>query len=306
MNPIIVTTGQAFADIDAVACAIAYAELLRLEGKSAEVVLPGTLNNSVSDSVRAWGLEYMTAPTHPDAEYVLVDVSDPAHIADCAKTGTVTEVYDHHPGFETYWQEKIGSNSHIEPIGAAATLIWEEFKKRGQAEKISDKSAKLLAVAILSNTLNFGAIITDQRDNTAFAELQNIALLSDEWVALYFTEQETSISENVRQAIVSDTKVLTLSDIPFTLTIGQLELWDGSLFLKNNHEDIQSALESFGHDHWIMSIPSLSEKKNHFYTKNEEVKKLFAQGLSITFDGDFAASPRLWLRKEIIKTLTAV
>lgn len=288
------------------ACAIAYAELLRLDGKSAEVVLPGTLNNSVSDSVRAWGLEYMTAPTHPDAEYVLVDVSDPAHIADCAKNGNVTEVYDHHPGFEQYWQEKIGSNSHIEPIGAAATLIWEEFKKRGQAEKISPKSAKLLAVAILSNTLNFGAIITDKRDHTAFAELQSIAPLSDEWVVLYFTEQETAINENVRQVVISDTKVITLPHLAFPLTVGQLELWNGSVFLKNNLEDIQSALESFGHDHWIMSIPSLSEKKNHFYTKNKEVKALFSNVLGITFDGDFATSPRLWLRKEIIKTLTAV
>lgn len=40
MKPTIVTTGQAFADIDAVGCAIAYAELLRAEGKSAEAVLP--------------------------------------------------------------------------------------------------------------------------------------------------------------------------------------------------------------------------------------------------------------------------
>ena len=51
MNSIVVTTGQAFADIDAVGCAIAYAELLRVEGKSAEVVLPGTLNIGESDSV---------------------------------------------------------------------------------------------------------------------------------------------------------------------------------------------------------------------------------------------------------------
>jgi inorganic pyrophosphatase/exopolyphosphatase len=306
MKPIVVTTGQAFADIDAVACAIAYTELLHLESKTAEVVLPGVLNNSVTDSVRVWGLEYVTTPTHPDAEYILVDVSDPAHIANCAKNSNVTEVYDHHPGFEQYWQEKVGNNSHIEPIGAAATLIWEEFKKRGFADNISPKSTQLLAVAILSNTLNFGAIITHKRDHVAYAELQALAPLSPEWITLYFTEQEQAVIKDVHQSIISDTKVFTPPTLPFTLTIGQLELWDGSVFLKNNLEDIQLALESFGHDHWIMSIPSLSEKKNHFYTKNEEVKKLFSQGLSIVFDGDFATSPRLWLRKEIIKMLTAV
>jgi inorganic pyrophosphatase/exopolyphosphatase len=291
MNPIVVTTGQAFADIDAVGCAIAYAELLRLEGKSAEVVLPGALNNSVTESVRAWGLEYLTAPTHPDTEYVIVDISDPAHIADCAKGGTVTEVYDHHPGFENYWQDKIGERSHIEPIGAAATLIWEEFKKRGHAEHISPLSARLLAVAILSNTLNFGAVITHERDHTAYAELMTIAPLTDDWIAEYFTEQEQTVTKDVRQSIISDTKVLVPPAFPITLTIGQLELWDGSSFLSTHTDAISSALESFGHDHWIMSIPSLSEKKNHFYTKNEEVERLFSSGLGITFQGDFTSSP---------------
>jgi inorganic pyrophosphatase/exopolyphosphatase len=306
MSPIVITTGQAFADIDAVACAIAYAELLTLEGKSSEVVLPGTLNNSVTDSVRSWGLEYVTTPTYPDAEYVLVDVSDPAHIADCAKHGTVTEVYDHHPGYELYWQEKIGERSHIEPIGAAATLIWEEFKRRGHAKTISPKSAQLLAIAILSNTLNFGAVITHDRDRLAYAELQAIAPLTSEWVAQYFTEQEQAVVKDVHQSIISDTKVFVPPTLPFTLTIGQLELWDGSSFLSAHTDTISSALESFGHDHWIMSIPSLSEKKNHFYTKSEGVKNLFSRGLGITFEDDLATSPRLWLRKEIIKTLTAV
>ena len=304
MNPIVVTTGQAFADIDAVACAIAYAELLTREGKSAEVVLPGVLNNSVTDSVKAWGLEYLTAPTEPNTQYVLVDVSDPVHFADCAKGGTITEVYDHHPGFKTYWQEKIGEHAHIEPIGAAATLIWEEFKNRGHAKEISPKSAQLLAVAILSNTLNFGAVITHERDHTAFAELQAIAQLTDDWIAQYFTEQEQTVIKDVRQSIISDTKVLVPPAFPITLTIGQLELWDGSSFLSTHTDAISSALESFGHDHWIMSIPSLSEKKNHFYTKNEEVRHLFSSGLGITFQGDFATSPRLWLRKEIIKKLS--
>ncbi len=267
MNPIVVTTGQAFADIDAVGCAIAYAELLRLEGKPAEVVLPGALNNSVTESVRAWGLEYLTAPTHPDTEYVIVDISDPAHIATCAEMGTVTEVYDHHPGFENYWQDKIGERSHIEPIGAAATLIWEEFKIRGHAEHISPLSARLLAVAILSNTLNFGAVITHERDHTAYAELMTIAILTDEWIASYFTEQETAVMLDVRQAIINDTKILSIPALPFAMTVGQLELWDGSAFLGHNLEAIESALTSFGEEHWIMSIPSLSEKQNHFFTK---------------------------------------
>ena len=301
MKHTIVTTGQVFADIDAVACVIAYAELLRLEGRTAEALLPGALNNSVTVSVRAWGLEYRVEPSTMDAEYAVMDVSEPKYIATAATAGTIVEVYDHHPGFEVYWQEKIGEHSHIEPIGACATLIWEEFEKRGKGSEISLLSARLLAVAILSNTLNFGAIITHERDRRAFDTLWQRSELPDSWIPEYFAEQEAAVVGNVVQSIIDDTKVFTIASVPFPFTIGQLELWDGSEFLKRESAAVKSALETFGHPHWIMSIPSLSERRNHFYTEHPEVKALFERGLGIKFAGDYASSDRLWLRKEILK-----
>lgn len=301
MKHTIVTTGQAFADIDAVACVIAYAELLRLEGRTAEAYFPGTLNNSVTPGVRAWGLDYQTEPSTTDAEFVVMDVSDPKYIAKAATAGTITEVYDHHPGFEAYWEERIGERSHIELIGACATLIWEEYEKRGKAGEISTVSARLLMAAILSNTLNFGAIITHERDRRAFDTLWKKCDLPDSWIASYFAEQEASVRGNVVQTIQDDTKVFELANVPFPFTIGQLELWDGSRFLRRESAAVKSALESFGHPHWIMSIPSLSERKNHFYTEHPEVKALFERGLELKFAGDYATSDRLWLRKEILK-----
>ncbi len=301
MKHTIVTTGQAFADIDAVACVIAYTELLRLEGLTAEALLPGALNNSVTRSVREWGLDYRTEPSTTDAEFVVMDVSEPKYIAIAATAGTIAEVYDHHPGFEAYWQEKIGEHSHIELIGACATLIWEEYEKRGKAGEISTVSARLLSVAILSNTLNFGAIITHERDRRAFDTLWQRSDLSDTWIANYFAEQEAAVVGNVTQSIIDDTKVFTIDSVPFPFTIGQLELWDGSSFLKRESAAVKSALESFGHPHWIMSIPSLSERRNHFYTEHPEVKALFERGLGLKFAGDYATSDRLWLRKEILK-----
>lgn len=301
MKHTIVTVGEVFTDIDAVACVIAYVELLRLEGKTAEAFLPGTLNNSVTRSIREWGLDYLTTPSTPDAEYVVMDVSDPKYIATAATTGTIAEVYDHHPGFEAYWQERLGERSHIEPIGACATLVWEAFEKRGKANEISLVSARLLAAAILSNTLNFGAVITHERDHRAFQTLWKRSDLPDTWIAAYFAEQEAAVTGNVTQAIIDDTKVFTIDTVPFPFTIGQLELWDGSSFLKRESPTVKAALETFGHPHWIMSIPSLSELRNHFYCENTELKAVFERGLGLKFEGDYATSDRLWLRKEILK-----
>ena len=301
MKQTIVTTGEAFADIDAVACVIAYTELLRLEGKAAEAYFPGTLNNSVTRSIREWGLDYRTELSTTEAEFVVMDVSEPKYIAHAATAGSIVEVYDHHPGFEAYWQERIGKHSHIEPIGACATLIWEEYEKRGKAGEISTLSARLLAVAILSNTLNFGAIITHERDRRAFDALWQRSELPDTWIPEYFAEQEAAVTGNVVQTIIDDTKVFNIENVPFPFTIGQLELWDGSGFLRREHMAVKAALGTFGHPHWIMSIPSLSERRNHFYTKNAEVKEVFERGLGIRFEGDYAISDRLWLRKEILK-----
>lgn len=303
MRQNMVTSGQRFTDIDALACAVAYGELLVLEGQEAQVVLPGIFNTSIPQTVKDWGAQYVTAPSFSGADCTVVDVSDPAHMAVCAQENTIVEVFDHHLGFEAYWQERLGEKSHIEFIGACATLIWEEYQKRQQAKNVSALSGRLLSVAILSNTLNFGAAITDERDIQAFDELQLLHPLSSEWRAQYFLDQEQEIHENVAQAVTRDTKVITsLSAFP-ALTMGQLELWEGSGFLEKNQDTIKQALESFQGDFWLMSIPSIKEKRNYLYTENEALKDALSKALDMTFSGHFGTTPKLWLRKEILKAL---
>lgn len=297
----VVTSGETFVDIDAYACAVAYAELLCLEGKQAEVVIPGVLNSSITPSLKALGLTYVTTPSQLPSKYVIVDVSDPEFIAKCAAVDDIVEIYDHHPGFEAYWSTRLGYDAHIEPIGACATLIWEEFKKRGKDAVLSEKSAQLLVAAIVSNTLNFGAVITHQRDHNAYRELSQRVHLSQNWIQAYFCEQEQTIRLDLTKAIASDTKVLTLPHSESPVVVGQLELWDGGVFLQHQSAAVKATLETFGHPHWIMSIPSLSERKNHFYCEHPELKAVFERGLGIRFEGDYASSDRLWLRKEILK-----
>ena len=299
----IVTSGQKFTDIDALACAVAYSELLILEGEDSEVVLPGIFNASVTQAIKNWGIRYSTAPSSLEAEYTIVDVSDPQQIAEFVEEGRIAKIFDHHLGFETYWQERIGTKAQIEFIGACATLIWEEYKKRGRENTISKLSGNLLSVGILSNTLNFGAQITDERDRRAFQELQALNKLSDEWIAQYFSDQEKDINKDIVKAVTNDTKVITDLNLKHPLVIGQLELWEGNNFLTSNTGLIKQALEKFGSEYWFMSIPSLREKKNYIYTENPEVKELLSKVLNIIFEGNRGVTGKLWLRKEILKEL---
>lgn len=51
---IIITAGQKYNDIDALACAVAYKNLCDLQSRPAIVVLPGPLNESVTEEIKTW------------------------------------------------------------------------------------------------------------------------------------------------------------------------------------------------------------------------------------------------------------
>lgn len=303
MKNLIVTSGEKFTDIDAYASAMAYNELLRLEGTISEVILPGALNNSVTPTIRRWGLPCKTKHLFKDFESILVDVSEPAQVAQCAPVDSVIEVYDHRYGFGDFWKAKIGDKAHIEAVGACTTLIWEEFKKRGFAEKISKNSANLLLIGIISNTLDFGAQVTDKRDVKAAKELGAISDLPKDWKETYFKEQEVAASQDPIWAIVSDTKVLDIPNLGFPIAMGQLELWNGNSFIDSHIEDIRRALVTFGVKDWFLSVPSISEKKNYFYTESDIVKKLLEKAVQAKFKENKGSTGKLWLRKEVRKKL---
>lgn len=302
MKTKIVTTGNAFTDIDALACTIAYAELLNLEGYTAKAIVPGVLNSSITKSVKAFNFKYDLNSKEKDFEAIIVDISRFDQFADFVKLEQIVEIYDHHFGFQEFWKKRIGENSHIEMIGACATLIWEEFKKRGYKSKISKVSANLLYTAIISNTLNFESSLIDTRDKIAFEELKQYIDLPKDWASIYLKEVEEDILKDVKQAILNDTKVFEIPSINFPLTIGQIEIWNTDKFLLQKQE-MEKALKSFSCEDWLLNIACISKKINYIYTKSDKIKKILSEIISINFDGDIGTTNKLWLRKEIVSKL---
>ena len=304
MGKIIITSGKKFIDVDSLSCALALRDLLILEGKKAETVLVGELNHSVTDNIRKMGMDFLSKFTDNENEdLILVDVSEPNQLPESVDLKKVIEIYDHHVGFEKFWQEKIGDKAKIESVGACATLIWEEYKKRGMKDKIDSKNVNLLMMAIVSNTLNFKASITSQRDEMAFAELKKHAEISEEQIKGYFLEQERSIEDDVKKSIINDTKVQNIFGTDIYLVIGQIELWDGKDFVKKYLEEIEEVLVGFSNPNYFMTVPSISEGKNYFYTKSETVKVLLKRAVDAKFDGNIGSTPKLWLRKEILEKM---
>lgn len=298
MSNLVVTTGRRYVDIDGLSCVIAYKEIPEVQPIA---VINSPLNYSITAKIRTWNLDYQKNLLEGDYEFVVVDTTEKSSFPYFVKPEKVIEIYDHHFGFEKEWREKLGEKAKIETVGACATLIWEEFKKRSPNKKISSVSANLLYTAICSNTLNFQASLTTDRDKKTFEELKQFIDLPESWISDYYRDQEAEINLNPTIAIGSDTKVQTIKGRE--CAVGHLELWRSREFVYDHLSDIEAVLSEFS-GYWFFTSPSISEGKNYIFTKNQEIKDLLSRVLSVDFSGtDVGVTRKLWLRKEILKKI---
>lgn len=298
----IVTAGYPYVDIDAYAGCVAYAELLNKKGVEAAAVTTAPLNESIPKIVQDWHPDIKTNYTPSDQdEFTLIDLSDPDYIDKIVDPERITEVIDHHVGFEEYWQEKLGDGARIEFIGAACTLVYELWRDAGKITEISQTSARLLICGILDNTLNFGAKITTQRDREAFEQLRQYAELPEDWPQQYFEACETTITADLNGALGRDTKDIcfkSFGDEP--LTFGQILVWDAEHFLKQYDGEVIKALGQ-SRDEWFVNIISLKHGQSFFLSTSAKVKSWLESLLGIVFQDNLGQADRLWLRKEVIK-----
>lgn len=298
----IVTAGAKGADIDVFACAVAYAELLRLEGHEATPIIAGSFTSSVTPSILKWGAEYKTEYKPDSSEnFVLVDISDPDHFPTFVSHDRISEVYDHRHGHEDYWQERLEENAHIEMVGSCGTLIWEQFKKRGKEKDISMTSAKLLLASIVSNNLAFRSPLTTERDRAAYADLSATTGLGDDWIEKYFLDQEKILLDDFERYVRADTKVFKIAEGDFA--IGQIEMWDATDLLNTKRAELDAIMADFEPTPWIVNILNISKGFNSVYSKSPRGKELFEQKVNFKFDGDVAETDDLLMRKYLMKVL---
>lgn len=297
----IITSGGNYLDIDAYAGIIAYAELLNRLGLQAQAVSTATLNESIPPTVREWNAPLQTTYTPSSTDtYTLVDISEPEFFESFVDQTRIDEVIDHRPGFEEYWQERIGDNALIEHVGAACTQIFEQWEQAGLVEHISETSACLLMCGILDNTLNFGADITTDRDKHAYAELSKYANVPEDWPAQYFNACQQQILTDITASLANDTKTIGFKTFPRPMAVGQMAIWDADNAVQHSFDDFKSVITAVKPD-WFLNIISIADNKSYFVTDSPGVQKWLAELLGVTFSGTIAVASRPWLRKEIIK-----
>lgn len=299
----IITAGPNYLDIDAYACIVAMAELLNLQGEKAVAYSQAPYNYSVCQSLAEQGQVLNQLPVGCDsnnAKYIIVDVSDPNFLRDSVPLNNVIEVYDHHAGFEEYWTSRIGDGSHIEFIGAAATLIYSQWIKAGLQDKMKRSTACLLMAAILDNTLNLMSSNTTDEDITVYTALCNYANEGESFRDSYFSEVQKSVEADLKNALKNDIKYIG-QDLGLPPYIAQLCVWNSNEILKNISH-IRSILDCL-EGGWMLNLIDIKHKCSYFVCDDSAYQKKIEMIFKVYFESGVAKSTQPYLRKQIIKNM---
>lgn len=298
---VVVTAGSTYLDIDAYACMVAMAELLNLKGECAIAYSNAPGNYSICDFLVEKGKisnEFSCDIQSENIKYIIVDVSDPEFLKNSVPLDNIVEIYDHHVGFEEYWTSRIGRNAHIEFIGAAATLIYREWKRAGLVSKMSQNTALLLIAAILDNTLNLTSANTMNEDVAAFKELCQRFDIGAEWCAEYFRSVQENIESDLKNALFKDLKTVYNNDI-LPPKFAQLCVWDAVSVLDRLSE-IRIYFSELS-EKYMINIIDIKHGCSYFVCDCDKCQRKIEKIFNVRFESDVAKTNTAYLRKEIIK-----
>lgn len=277
------------------------AELLRLKGENAVAYSAAPCNYSVCPSLKEAGQILQSLPdgvSAETAEYVIVDVSDPVFLKSSVPLDQVTAVYDHHVGFEEYWAERIGDGAHIEFIGAAATLVYREWTRAGLQDRMSRSTALLLIAAILDNTLNLTSANTTDEDRAVLRALCQRENITEEWCASYFSEVQTAVEADLKNALLNDMKTVRNNPV-LPPRVAQICVWDANRILAKLSE-IRSFFADCP-DSWMINLIDIKHRCSYFVCDDCGYQAKIEEIFDVRFEEGVAKTPISYLRKEIIK-----
>lgn len=298
-----IVTSYVLPDLDGTACAFAYAELLQKSGIDAIFALSGMPHQEAIFVLKKAKIDTITDAEqliHQEDKIVLVDASDTRGISKKILPEQVIEIIDHRKIHEAHMFPN--AKIQIEYVGSAATLIAEKFHTTNT--DISKESALLLYSAIISNTINFKAAVTTERDKSMADRLLTHLELPNEYILEMF-EDKSQFHKPLYDTIDDELATFTIADTE--IGIGQLEFINVEKYVEEHEEEILSILASLKEqehlDKIFLSCIDIIDGYNYFITNQEDTKDMISKTLQITFRGNIARREGIIMRKEIVPLL---
>lgn len=283
-------------DTDGVCSAIAYAEYLtKRSGSLVQPIVFGLL-----DAETEFVLKHTRTKTpsdvsefQPTDRICLVDTHQVRQLPPNLPLDAVTEILDHHPvGDPEAFPNATITN---EPIGSVATLVAEKHQKAGIIP--DPRISSLLYSAIVSNTLNFQAPTTTDRDVASAEWALQLADLPSTYVDLMFAARSDLGARTTLEILESDYKEFDFAEVRFGMT--QLETMDLDSFLCR--KDLVTCLDTLAKenelDHILFNGVDIGKRVSVLVASKEETREMLNAAIGAEFVGSMAHFDRVLLRK---------
>lgn len=296
--PLIITTSYDGPDLDGYGCAVAYAELLRAQGKDAEAHMWGEPQLEVRWFLEAFHLTPAAGPiSDPNVQVIFLDARSPRDLPSPLLPPQVIEVIDHHPLLEG---DEVFPNAvtQIEDVGAAATLVAERFHHAHITP--SKESALLLYAGILSNTFNY--VSATDRDRAMASWLRDLSGAPDDLAQQLFTAKSDLSGPKLADVLLSDIKLFTIKGKRIGTT--QLEIVDVQTLIQERRSEIEDVLSIIKReqecDYTFINMKDFGRSASFILCGDEQTFSLLQPAPGITWDGRLGESKILTLRKKIM------
>lgn len=282
-------------DTDGVACSIAYSFLLSKLKK--EMFIPaviGKIGYETEYVLKKLNIEYphiITKLSNDVSSIILVDTHHVLQLPSNFPFEKVRLVIDHHPNGD----DDRFPNAYIDNrnIGAAASIIAERFF---EANVYDEKMLKLLAMAIVSNTLNFSAPSTTPFDENIYNKISKLYSISEEIVNSMLTERSKVLLDNVKSSLLSDIK--HIESTIGQLCISQLEVFNLLQLINFNY--FMSSLKKIEDEMGVICIfngVDILKKQTIVMCASKEGKMILQKLFNLPFNSNYEIFDRILLRK---------
>ena len=303
MKKEILVTGYVNPDLDSLSCILAYSDFLNKIGKSAIPSISGKYHEEAGHVIKEYNIKINVEEHSPKdfEKIILVDASDTDGIDRRIDPEKVIEIIDHRKinMSESFPNAKI----NIELVGAAATLVGEKIIK--QNIDLSKDFATLLYGAIISNTLNFQAKVTTNRDVAVIKYLKDRFYFSEDFAHKMFLSKSDLSGEKLIKTIRGDFANFKNHDFNGKkLGIAQIEMINGRELAESRKDEIVSEINAIMKEldlsFVFLSIIDLEAKQNILVVPNKEVEGFVSEVLNVRFHNKIAVRPGMIMRKEIV------
>lgn len=287
-------------DLDGLASGVVYAAYLA--PSNMQPLFVGRPSAEAAGVVDRLSLNEAITWASPESEewddVALVDCHHPAQLPHVGNLDTVSVVIDHHPDGDAAAFPKASVQNEL--VGAAATLVAERVIATSQLAALSPTHAALLAAAIASNTLDFVAPSTTDRDQLAYTTLATLAapvVALDELREEMREWRQGFLTLATREAIAKDCKLI---ETPYGLVaVSQIE-GDNARLLADRTDIFDQIAELVTATNAVGGLVSLVDTFSNtttLVTADQEVQKTLLELKPTTVRDGILQLPFIALRK---------